>query len=92
MSDLSAHYPEISGGIASLPSSGTLIVDTLLRDLQSLTCSLAQDAVTNAASVSWELVTQVAGTTRKVTLKAWKTDGSTAASVAAKVSWLAIGK
>ncbi len=89
---LSTHIPQMSGAISTVGSGGTLIVDTGLRDLQTLDCSLAQDSAANAASASWELVTQVAGTTRKVTLKTWKGDGSTAGSVAAKVSWIALGK
>ena len=88
---LSTHIPQMSGGITEA-FTGTLIVDTGLRDLQSFTCSLAQDAVANASSVSWELVTQAAGTTRKVTIKAWKADGATAASVSAISSWNALGK
>ena len=87
---LSTHLPQVSGGITAA-FTATLIVDTKLRDLQSFTCSLAEDAEANAASVSWELVTQEAGTTRKVTVKTWKEDGATAGSAAAAVSWLAIG-
>jgi hypothetical protein len=88
---LSTHLPQVSGGTTAA-FTGTLVVDTGLRDLQSFACSLAQDAVANASSVSYALVSQVAGTTRKVTIKAWKADGATAASVSAIASWLAIGK
>ena len=88
---LSTHIPQFSGTTSAVGSGGTLIVDTGLRNLQSFSCSLAQDAGANASSVSWELVTQVAGTTRKVTLKTWKANGATAGSVAASVSWLALG-
>jgi hypothetical protein len=87
---MSTHLPEVSGGITAA-FTGTVIVDTGLRDLQSFTCTLAQDAVANASSLSWELVTQVAGNTRKVTIKSWKADGATAGSVSAIASWLAIG-
>ncbi len=90
---LSTHLPQIHGGIATIPAAtGTLVVDTGLRNLQSLTCSLAEDAAATAATVSWELVTQVAGTTRKATLKTWAANGIAAGSTAAKVSWKAIGK
>lgn len=90
---LSTHLPRLVGAVATVPAaSGTLIVDTGLRDLQTLVCTLAQDAVGTAATVSWELVTQVAGTTRKVTLKTWDEDGATAGSTAARVTWIALGK
>jgi len=90
---LSTHLPQVSGDLdAVIPAaSGTLVIDTGLRDLLGFSCSLAQDAVANASSVSWEGVTQVAGTTKKITLKVWKADGVTAASVASVMSWIAIG-
>lgn len=88
---LSTHLPQVSGATTA-EITGTLIVDTKLRNLQSFSCVLAEDAEANAASVSWALVTQTAGTTRKVTIKVWKSDGATAGSAAAKVSWIAIGK
>ena len=93
MSDpLSTHLPQVSGTTSTVGTGGTLVVDTGIQNLQSFSCSLAQDAGANASSVSYALVTQVAGATRKVTLKTWKANGATAGSVAAKVSWLAIGK
>lgn len=90
---LSKHMPEVSGSLgATVPAAtGTLIVDTGLRTLMGFTCSLAQDAAAGASSVSWETVTQVAGGTKKVTLKTWEDDGVTAGSTAALVSWIAIG-
>jgi hypothetical protein len=88
----STHIPEKSGGIETVPATGTLVIDTGLRDLQTLTCSLAQDAVATAASTSLELIDQEPGTTRKVTLKTWAADGATPGSTAAKVSWEALGK
>ena len=88
---LNTHMPQVSGGTTA-EFTATLIVDTGLRDLQSFACSLAEDAEDNAASVTYALVAQTAGTTRKVTLKTWKGNGSTAGSAAAKVSWIAIGE
>jgi hypothetical protein len=87
---LSTHLPHVSGATATV--TGTLIVDTGLRDLQHFVCSLAQDAGANASSVSFALVAQTAGRNRSVTLKVWKANGATAGSVAALVSWIAIGK
>jgi hypothetical protein len=90
---LSTHLPYVSGAVATVPAAtGTLVVDTGMRDLQSLVCSMAQDAVGTAATCSWELVTQSPGTTRKVTLKTWDEDGVTAGSTAAFVTWIALGK
>ncbi len=90
---LSTHVPRLAGRTETVPAAtGTLIVDTGLRDLQTLVCSLAEDSVGTAATTSWELVTQTAGATRKVTLKTWDEDGSTAGSTAALVSWVALGK
>lgn len=89
----STHLPRLVGGIVTVPAAtGTLIVDTGLRDLQTLVCALAQNSVGTAATTSWELVTQIAGTTRKVTLKTWDEDGATAGSTAARVTWIALGK
>lgn len=89
---LSTHLSQVAGAIETVPSSGTLIVDTGLRNLQSLVCTLAQNAVSTAATTSWEEVTQAAGTTKKVTLKTWDEDGVTAGTTAAKVSWIAVGE
>jgi len=89
----STHIPEMSGGIETVPAAtGTLIIDTRLRDLQTFTATLGEDAVGTAASVSWEPIAQLAGGTQKVTLKTWAADGATAGSTAALVSWLALGK
>ncbi len=73
---------------------GDGLSDTELMHLAEggFTCSLAQDAAAGAAGVSWEEVTQIPGTTKKVTLKTWEDDGTTAGSTAALVSWLALGK
>ena len=90
---LSTHLPAVSGGLSTVPAAtGTLIVDTGLMDLQTFVCSMAQNSVGTASTCSWELITQVAGTTRKVTLKTWDEDGATAGTTAAKVTWIALGK
>lgn len=89
--ELNKHIPEMGGGRETVPSSGTLVVDTLLRTLQSVSVSLAQDSVATAASVSYELVAQVAGQTQKITVKTWAADGFTAGSTAADVDIQAIG-
>jgi len=89
---LSTHLPQVAGDLdAAIPAAGSLIIDTGLRELLGFSCSLSSDAVANAASASWELVALVPGGTQKVTLKAWKADGATAASVATTMGWTAIG-
>ncbi len=89
----STHVPEMTGSLGeTVPAAtGTLIIDTGLRNLIGFTCSLAEDADAAVAGCSWELVTQVAGTTQKVTLKTWEDDGTSAGSGAHNVSWIAIG-
>jgi len=88
----SKHLPETSGGIVTVPAAtGTLVIDTGLRDMMSFACSLAQDASADVAGVSWETIAQVPGGTQKVTLKTWEDDGTTAGSAAASVSWIALG-
>jgi len=88
----SKHLPETSGAIETVPAaSGTLTIDTGLRDMMSFSCSLAQDAGAAVAGVSWETIAQVPGGTQKVTLKTWEDDGTTAGSAAALVSWIALG-
>lgn len=91
-SPLSTHLPQVSGGIVTVPAaSGTLIVDTGLRNLQTFVCTLAEDADAAVAGVTWETVAQTDGT-KKVTIKTWEDDGTTAGSGAHLVSWFALGK
>ncbi len=90
-SPLSTHLPHVSGAIVTVPSGGSLIVDTGLRNLQTFVCSLAEDADAAVAGVSWERVTQIDGT-QKVTIKTWEDDGTTTGSGAHLISWLALGK
>lgn len=88
----STHLPYVSGGIAAVPAAtGTLIVDTGLRNVQAVTAALVQDSVANAAAVTVSIAAAVGGKV-KITLKTWKADGATAASVLANVSWIALGK
>ena len=90
---LSTHIPGLSGAFATVPAAtGTLVVDTGLQELQSFCVSLAEDQDADVAGVSWEPVAAVAGTTRKVTIKTWEDDGTTAGSTAALVSWIAMGR
>lgn len=86
-------YPALSGGEVTVPTSGSITVDTGLRDLDYANVSLAQASVATAAGVSVERVARVAGDlTAKILVKSWAADGFTAGSSAVKVSWSAFGK
>ena len=87
----STHLPHVSGGIQAVPSTGSVVIDTGLRNVQGFSATLAQDAVATAASVSFELADAEAGHV-KATLKTWAADGATAGSTAANVGWIALGK
>jgi hypothetical protein len=87
------YYPAISSGMVTVPSSGSIEVDTELRDLDQATVSLAQNSAGTAASCSWTRVTRAPGDlTAKITIKTWAADGATAGSSACNVSWMAFGK
>ena len=85
-SNKSTHIPETAGGEVSFTGSTT--IETELRETQSYGAVLAQDSVAACASLSATLDS----TKRKLTIKAWKADGVTAADVACKVVWFAFGK
>jgi hypothetical protein len=86
----STHLPEMAGDI--LTFTGTQVVDTGLRQLQAFSATFAQDTHADAAMVSALPIAPTGGATWKLNLKAWKADGTTAASIASKVSWMALGK
>jgi len=88
----STHLPEVAGNIELVPSTGSLIVDTGLRNVQAFGVTLAQAAVADAASVAGILGDPLPGGSQKLTINVVKADGVTLGSVAAKVSWFAIGK
>jgi hypothetical protein len=87
----STHLPEVSGAIESIGTSGSLIVDTGLRKVQSFTVTMASTPAAAAASCAGVLSDPANGTT-KLTLKVVKADGVTAADAASKVAWVAIGQ
>lgn len=87
---VNTYNPDMSGGDAVVPASGTLVVDTGLPVLGYAVVALAQDSVATAAGVSWSRVPRVAGdATAKITIKTWAADGIAAGSSAAAVSWAA---
>jgi len=88
----STHIPGMAGDVVTVPNSGSVVVETELRKIQSATATLAEDAVATAASVSVEFGDPPEGGNQKLTIKTWAADGATAGSTAAKVSWIAMGE
>lgn len=88
----STHLPEVSGNVEIVPNTGSLEISTGLRNVQSFQVTLAQPPVADAATVAGLLGEVVSGEGQKLTIYVVKADGVTLASVAAKVSWLAIGQ
>lgn len=86
----SPHLPEVSGNISAV--TGTLVVDTGHKEIQTLVASLAEDSVSDAAGVSIEQAARVAGATIKATISVWAADGTTASTTATNVGWLSLGK
>jgi hypothetical protein len=82
----------MAGDVTLVPDSGSIEVDTELRNIQSATATLAEDALATAASVSVEIGDPPQGGNQKLTIKTWAADGATAGSTAAKVAWTALGK
>ncbi len=87
---VSAHLPETAGGIETV--TGTLVVDTGLRQIQGGAASMAQAHDAGSAGVSITFADKVAGQSIKATLAVWEDDGTTASSAATTVSWFALGK
>lgn len=88
----STHIPEYAGGVVTVPSAGSIEVQTELRDIQAASAVLAEDSVATAAAVSVVIGTAPQGGNQKLTIKTWAADGATAGSTAAKVAWMALGK
>lgn len=86
----STHLPEVSGGIAAV--TGSLIIDTQLRNVQSFSVSLAQAASATEAIVTAVLSDPEVGAAQKLTLQVWAVDGVTPGAAAVDVAWTAIGK
>ena len=90
---LSTHIPGLAGDVVAV--TGTLIVDTGLRNMQSCCANLQAAAMTanEEATVSWEELPQLPGSTVKVKLYVWKggTASGSAGDSAVNVSWIAMG-
>ena len=86
----SNHLPEVAGAIETV--TGSLIVETGLRNVQSFTVSLAQTPTATETVVAGILGEVLPGSDQKMTLKVMHADGTTPSASPAKVSWTAIGK
>lgn len=82
----SRHLPEVAGAIEEV--TGTLVVETYLREVQSFSVTLAATPTATEASVAAVLDAE----TRKLTISVVAADGVTPGVAAVKVAWLALGK
>lgn len=89
----STHLPGIAGAM-SVSVTGSVTIDTGMRDLVSFTATQMTDVAANEESgITFVLVDQDPGTTRKVIVKSTKggTAHATAGDSAVLFSWIAIG-
>lgn len=86
----STHIPEYAGDVVWV--TGSLVVDTGLREVQSFSASLATQATATEAIVDAVLGEIIPGGTQKLTLEVFAVDGVTPGAAAVKVSWMALGK
>jgi hypothetical protein len=86
----STHLPEVAGGVETV--TGTLSVDTGLREIQSVVAALGENSGSDQNVVTVVPQNIVAGTSQKITLSVWAADGTTASTTATTVRWMAFGK
>jgi hypothetical protein len=95
MSDAkSTHIPEMSGA-EGVAVTGSLIVDTGLRTLQTAMVALMGTLTAGAGDgnhITWSKETLVPGQTQKIKIEVWDATHAAAATNAVNVSWLALGK
>jgi len=82
----SRHLPEVAGALEDV--TGTLVVDTQLREVQTFSVTLAATPTATEASVGAVLDVD----TNKLTISVVAADGVTPGINAVKVAWLALGK
>lgn len=82
----SRHLPEVAGAIEEV--TGSLVVDTQLREVQSFNVTLAAMSTATEAVVSAVMDPE----TRKMTIYVMAPDGVTPGVNPVKVAWLALGK
>lgn len=86
----STHLPEVSGDVVEV--TGSLIVDTGLREVQSFSVALGTQSTATDAIVDGVLGPIVPGGTQKLTLEVFAVDGVTPGVTAVNVAWMAFGK
>lgn len=86
----STHLPEVAGGVVEV--TGSLVIDTQLREVQTFSVTLATQASATEAIVDGVLGEIVAGGNQKMTLEVFAADGATPGASAVNVAWLAVGK
>jgi hypothetical protein len=86
----STHIPEVSGDVVAV--TGSLVIDTQLREVQSFSVTLASQASATEAIVNGVLGDIAPGGTQKLTLEVFAADGATPGASAVNVAWLAVGK
>jgi len=86
----STHIPEYAGDIVEV--TGSLIIDTGLREVQSFSATLATQSTATDAIVDAVLGDIEPGGTQKMTLEVFAVDGVTPGVTAVKVAWMALGK
>lgn len=86
----STHIPEYAGDVVEV--TGSLIVDTGLREVQAFSATLAAQSSATEAIVDAVLGAIEPGGTQKLTLEVFAVDGTTPGASAVKVAWMALGK
>lgn len=86
---LSPHIPGVAGAQVSV--TGTLVVDTGLRNVRTHGANLGQAAVAASSYANSVLTQGVAGKPATLSVQVREDDGTTISSAVAIVSWWAIG-
>ena len=86
----STHIPGLAGEIVTV--TGTLVVDTGLRNLVAFSVTMAEAASAGSAGAYGILTQAVGGQAAKLTLEVREDDGTTISSAATAVSWMAFGE
>jgi hypothetical protein len=86
----STHIPEYAGDVVEV--TGSLVVDTGLREVQAFSATLAAQASATEAIVDAVLGDVVPGGSQSMTLEVFAVDGVTPGAAAVKVAWMALGK
>ncbi len=87
---LSKHLPEVAGNIETV--TGTLVVDTGLRDVRTFGANLNQATGADSAIANAVLTKGTGGQNDKLSIQVREDDTTTISSAAASVSWWAIGE